>query len=135
MPNLKHGGHFYNRTGQLPPGHEDVEAELKEFYKGMIALYCPGGPNPHQEELLQRAVHKLGFCLLCEKEAWKRGPMCRNENGHMELIPLLGRQYLAYSNSFRLLMRELREISLGKGKKDDLQDYLEKEYGSKAKKK
>jgi len=135
MPNFKHGGHFYNRTGQLPPGNEDVEKELKEFYEGIIGLYCPDGPNSHQEELLQRAVHKLGFCLLCEKEAWRKGPMYMNEKGQREMLPLLGKQYISYSNSFRLLLRELREISVGKGKKSDLEDYLERAYGDKAKKK
>lgn len=127
--NLTHGAHAFNRTGQLPPGSEDVKAELKEFYEGIIALYCSDGPNAHQEELLQRATHKLGFCLLCEKEAWKKGPMYRNEKGQAELLPLLGKQYIAYSNSFRLLLRELREISMGKGKKSDLEDYLERTYG------
>ncbi len=135
MTNFKYGGHFYLRTGQLPPGNEDIEAELKQFYEGIIALYCPDGPNAHQEELLRRATHKLGFLKLCEKEAWAKGPMCRNESGQAELLPLLGKQYIAFSNGFRLLLRELREISVGKGKKSDLQDYLEKHYGDKAKKK
>lgn len=134
MTNFKHGGHQYLRTGEVPPGNDDVKAELKEFYEGIVALYCPDGPNSHQEELLRRATHKLGFCILCEKEAWKKGPMCRNEKGQGELLPLLGKQYIAFSNSFRLLLRELREISMGKGKKNNLQDYLEKHYGDKAKK-
>lgn len=137
MPNLRHGGHRYIRGGELPPGNEDIKTELKEFYEEVVALYCPdGGPNPHQEKLLRLATNKLGFCKLIENEAWQKGPMQQNADGQAELIPALGKQYLAYANGFRLDMRELREISVGKGKKkSDLEDYLEKQYGDKAKKK
>lgn len=133
--NLKHGGHLYDRTGQLPPGNEDIKKELKEFYEGTVALYCPDGkPNSYQEALLQRAVHKLGFCILCEKDAWKRGPIQQNEKGQSEMLPSLGKQYIAYANGFRLDMRELREISGGKRKNSSLDDYLERTYGDKTKK-
>ena len=133
--NLTYGAHAFNRTGQVPPGNDDVKAELKDFYERTIALYGTDGSfNPHQEKLLQRAVQKLGFCILCETDAWERGPIQQNENGQPELLPSLGKQYIAYSNGFRLDMRELREISGGKGKKDGLQEYLEREYGDKAKK-
>lgn len=133
MANLKHGGHKYLSSGRLPPGHEDVEKELEEFYAGVVALYCPDGPNSHQEALLRRAVNKLGFIKLCEINAWERGPLQVNEKGHAEMLPSLSQQYIAFTNGFRLDMRELRDISLGKEKKSDLEDYLEKHYGKKAK--
>ena len=133
--NFKHGGYLFCRSGEVPPGNDDIKAELKDFYERTIAMYCPDGkPNPHQEKLLRRAVHKLGFCILCETDAWERGPIQQNENGKSEMLPSLGKQYIAFANGFRLDMRELREISVGKGRKDDLQDYLETTYGDKAKK-
>lgn len=67
----------------MPPGNEDVETELKDFYERIIGMYCSDGKlNAHQEKLLQRAVHKLGFCILCEKEAWEQGPIQQNAEGN-----------------------------------------------------
>jgi hypothetical protein len=105
---LKHGGYAWLTQRELPPDKKHVLVYLGKVRHN---LECELGPMTEAMSLiLDRVLEKLGYLSLIQEKVWEEEPIII-ENGIVALQPALGKNYLAFSNSVRLDLEKLIELS------------------------
>jgi hypothetical protein len=125
----KHGGYSLLVKGELPENRKHIREYLTGVREGLILDLGPTEENltAAQIILIDRVVTKLGV-IRCIEEHIRENSVMR---GH-DLAPCLRSSYLAYNNSVRL---DLQALGIDKQVRDreDLDGYLESNYGDKGK--
>lgn len=99
-PKRKHGGYSYITTGRLPEHRREIEKYLIDVRERLIVDIAGTEENltAAQELLIGRVIAKLGVVRCIEAHVAETRKII--EGG--ELVPALGNNYLAFSNSVRL---------------------------------
>ncbi|MBA7476911.1 hypothetical protein ES707_12307 [subsurface metagenome] len=105
---LRHGGYAWLNKKKLSPDKKYILVYLGKIRKN---LEVELGPMTESMNLiLDRIIEKLGYLSLIQEAAWNAEPIII-EKGIVKLQPCLGSSYLAYSNSIRLDLEKLIELS------------------------
>ena len=105
---LKHGGYSWLAKKHLAPDKRYILTYLGKVRHNLEAEL---GPMTESMNIItDRILEKLGYLALVQDAAWKAEPILV-EDGIVKLQPALGKSYLAFSNSVRLDLEKLIEMS------------------------
>ena len=135
---VRHGGWLWLHKGEMTKECADIRAGIEQLADDLAVEFGGDARDlaPSQLVLLDRVVQLVGFTKLCERHAWKNGPIVSGPGGKPRMTPALRESYVAYSNAVVKALRTLSELSQEKRQNSggalDLNTYLRKKAAGSA---
>jgi len=115
---VRHGAWLWLHKGEMPAECAEIRAGIEKLADDLALEY--GGESreltPTQIVLIDRVIQLVGFTKLCERHAWRTGPMVSGPGGKPRMTPALRESYVAYSNAVVKALRTLADLNASKAR-------------------